>query len=121
MTQTGPIVLVLVAGVVLFAQVAGRATGPESITPSELPVLVTETPERVRLRVLLPEDVPPGSVEVQLAGRNVVVIAQGSGGRQLRSRSLWLSEAAVEDGAQADYESDGSLTITLRKARPAGP
>jgi len=122
MTQTGPIVLVLVAGVVLFAHaVAGRATGPESITPSELSVLVTETPERVRLRVLLPEDVPPGSVEVQLAGRNVVVIAQGSGGRQLRSRSLWLSEAAVEDGAQADYESDGSFTITLRKARPGGP
>ena len=122
MTQTGPIVLVLVAGVVLFAHaVAGPATGPEWITPSELPVLVTETPERVRLRVLLPEDVPPGSVGVQLAGRNVVVIAQGSGGRQLRSRSLWLSEAAVEDGAQADYESDGSLTITLRKARPGGP
>jgi HSP20 family molecular chaperone IbpA len=122
MTQTGPIVLVLVAGVVLFAHaVAGRATGPESITSSELPVLVTETPERVRLRVLLPEDVPLGSVEIQLAGRNVVVIAQGSGGRQLRSRSLWLSEAAVEDGVQAAYESDGSLTITLRKARPGGP
>src|SRR5947208_498305 len=70
MTQTGPIVLVLVAGVVLFAHaVAGRATGPESITPSELSVLVTETPERVRLRVLLPEDVPPGSVEVQVPNR----------------------------------------------------
>jgi hypothetical protein len=54
------------------------------------------------------------------SGRDVVVIAQGSGGRQLRSRSLWLSEAAVEDGAHADYEPDGSLTITLRKARPGG-
>src|SRR5262245_45651499 len=103
MTRTGPILLVLVAGVVLFAHaVDGGATDPESATPSELPVLVTETPENVHLRVLLPEDVPPGSVEVQLAGRDVVVIAQGSGGRQLRSRSLWLSEAAVEDDARAD-------------------
>ena len=122
MRRTRPIVLVLVVGVVLFAHALdSRAADPESIAQSDLPVLVIETPERVRLNVLLPEDVPPGSVEVQLAGRGVVVIAQGSGGRQLRSRSLWLSEAVVEDGAQADYEPDGSLTITLRKARHAAP
>jgi HSP20 family molecular chaperone IbpA len=120
MTRTGPFVLALVAGVVLhFAHaVDSRAADPAR---SELPVLVTETPERVRLHILLPDDVPPGSVEVQLAGRDVVVVAQGSGGRHLRSRSLWLSEAAVEDGAQADYEPDGSLTITLRKVHPGGP
>src|SRR6266403_4995670 len=119
MTRTRLIVSALVARLVLLTYgVESRAADPESINRSELPLLVTETPGMVRLRVLLPEDVPPGSVEVQLAGRNVVVIAQGSGGRRLRSRSLWLSKAAVEDGAQADYESDGSLTITLRKARP---
>ena len=118
--RTGPIVLVLAAGVILFAHADSRAADPEPIAPSELPVQVTETPTGVRLRVFLPEDVQSGSVEVQLAERDVVVIAQGSGGRQLRSRSLWLSEAAVEDGAQAEYEPDGSLTITLRKARPRG-
>ena len=116
--RTGPIVLV--AGVILFAHADGRAADPQPITPSELPVQVTETPQEIRLRVFLPQDVPPGSVEVQLAGRDVAVIAQGNGGRQLRSRSLWLSETAVEDGAQADYEPDGSLTITLRKARRSG-
>jgi len=116
--RTGPIVLVV--GVILFAHADSRAADLEPITSSELPVQVTETPKGVRLRVFLPEDVPPGSVEVQLSGRDVVVIAQGNGGRQLRSRSLWLSETAVEDGAQADYEPDGSLTITLRKARRSG-
>jgi HSP20 family molecular chaperone IbpA len=116
--RTGPIVLV--AGVILFAHADSQAADLEPITPSELPVQVTETPEGIRLRVFLPEDVPPGSVEVRLAGRDVVVIAQGNGGRPLCSRSLWLSETAVEDGAQADYEPDGSLTITLRKARRGG-
>ena len=121
MARAGRIVPALVAGVALFVHAAeGRAADPESIPGSELPVLVTETRETVRLRVLLAEDVPPGSVEVQLAGRDVVVVARGTGGRQLRSRSFWLSEAVVEDGAEADYEPDGSLTITLRKARPGG-
>ena len=121
MTRKGPFVLALVAGVVLFAHaIDGRAADPEPIARSELAVRVSETPETVQLRILLPEDVPPGSVEVQLAGRDVVVTARGSGGRHLRSRSLWLSEPVVEDGAQADYEPDGSLTITLRRAHPGG-
>jgi len=121
MTRTRLIVSALVARLVLLTYgVESRAADPESIPRSELPVLVTETRETVRLRVLLAEDVPPGSVEVELAGREVVVVARGSGGRQLRSRSFWLSEAGVEDGAEADYEPDGSLTITLQKARRGG-
>ncbi len=114
--------IVVVAGVILLAHADSWAADPEPVIPSELPVQATETPQGIRLRVFLPEDVPPGSVELQLAGRDVVVIAQGSGGRALRSRSLWLSETAVEDGAQVDYEPDGSLTITLRKEpRGGGP
>jgi len=118
--RAGVIVLVLVAGMVLFTHADSWAGDPEPITPSELSVQVTEMPETVRLRVALPEDVLPGSVEVQLARRDVVVIARGNAGRQLRSRSFWLSETAVEDGAQADYEPDGSLTVTLRKAHHSG-
>jgi hypothetical protein len=120
-TRAGRIVAALVAGLVFFGRAAECwGADPTSIDGSELPVLVTTTPGMVRLHVLLPEDVPPGSVEVQLVGRNVVVLAQDIRGRQRRSRSLRLSEAAVEDGAQADYEPDGSLTITLRSARPGG-
>jgi len=83
-----------------------------------MPVHDADTTDR--LRVLLPEDVPPGSVEVRLAGRKVVVLARGIDGRQLRSRSLRLADAPVEGGAQADYQPDGSLTITLQKARRGG-
>jgi len=121
MTRTRLIVSALVARLVLLTYgVESRAADPESINRSELPLLVTETPGMVRLRVLLPEDVPPGSVEVRLAGRKVVVLARGIDGRQLRSRSLRLADAPFEGGAQADYEPDGSLTITLQKARRGG-
>src|SRR5205823_4121750 len=100
MTRTRLIVSALVARLVLLTYgVESRAADPESINRSELPVLVTETPGMVRLQVLLPEDVPPGSVEVRLAGRKVVVLARGIGGRQLRSRSLRLADAPVEGGA----------------------
>lgn len=119
--STGWIVAALIAALGLMAHVAeGRAGDPESVDRVELPVLVTETPGVVRLHVLLREEVPPGSVEVLLTGQSVLVIAQDIRGRQLRSRSLRLSQAVVEDGAQADYEPDGSLTITLRTAHPGG-
>ena len=86
--------------------------------PMRLPVLVTETPRAVRLRIQLPEDVDPGSVEVQLAGREVAVVARSASGEQLRSETQRLSEPAVEDGAQADWEPDGTMTITLPRASP---
>lgn len=85
---------------------------------ADLPVVVTETAETVRLRILVPEEVDPGSVEVQLAGREVVVVARRTSGISIRSKTLRLAEAAVEQGATADYEPDGSLTITLQKVRP---
>jgi hypothetical protein len=110
------ILAVLVAGCSFAVNTAeSAAVSPEAIA---LPVLVTETPGIVRLSVLLPEGTPPGSVEVQVAGQSVVVLAQDIHGGQLRSRSLRLSQAVVEDGAQADFEPDGSLTIRLRARRP---
>ena len=116
--RAGSLVAALVAGVVLVAHADERVSEP---SPA-LPVQVTETPATVRLRVLLPENVPPGSVEVQLAGRKVVVLARTVHGKRLRSRSLRLSEEAVEDDAEADFAPDGSLTIVLqKKVRHGGP
>ena len=106
-----------IATALLLAAVAGAVERP-SDAASRLPVFVTETPGAVRLRVQLPDDVEPGSVEVQLAGREVAVIARSATGEQLRSEPQHLAEPAVEDGAQADWEPDGSVTITLPRARP---
>jgi HSP20 family molecular chaperone IbpA len=111
----------LVACLALLAH-AGEPTVADSGSrePSGLPVRVSETPATVRLHVLLPDNVPPGSVEVRLNGHKVIVLASTVGGRRLRSRSLRLSEEATEEGAEADYEADGSLTITLQKVRHDG-
>jgi hypothetical protein len=109
------ILTALVTGFGLVTGEAGnRAAASESIGTAELRVVVTERPGVVRLRVLLPEDVPAGSVEVQVTGRRIVVLAQDVAGRQRRSRSLRSAQAVVEDGAEADYEPDGSLIIRLR-------
>jgi HSP20 family molecular chaperone IbpA len=87
-----------------------------------LRVAVTETADAVRLRIVATAEVVPGSVEVQLAGRDVWVVARGTGGRAIRSEAIRLAEPAAEAGAAAEYEEDGSLTVTLPKARPhAGP
>jgi HSP20 family molecular chaperone IbpA len=116
--RVGSFAAALIAGAALLAHADERAPDPSA----QLPVQVTETPATVRLRVLLPENVPPGSVEVQLAGRKVVVLARTARGKRVRSRALRLSEEAVEDGAEADYNPDGSLTITLqKKVRHGGP
>jgi len=106
----------LVASLALLVHAVGDAAEPKSANRFKLPVLVTETPRTVRLQVILPDDVPPGSVEVQLSGNVVVVLAKGTDGRRLRSRSLRLSAEVVETGAQADYEPDGTLVLTLQKA-----
>ena len=85
----------------------------------ELPVAMTETPGAVRLEIAVPDDVEPGSIEVELAGLEVAVVARNTSGERIRSRPLRLSEPASEDGARADYEADGSVVVTLPKARPA--
>ena len=108
----------LVAGLVFVAQeAAGSAAVAGATGSAELRVVVSEQPGLVRLRVLLPDDVPPGSVEVQVAERTVVVLGRGTDGTRRRSRRLQLFQPVVEEGARAEYEPDGWLTITLR-ARP---
>jgi len=89
----------------------------------ELPVAVTETPDRVRLRVSAPdaEQIEPGTVEIQLAGREVTVVARSRSGRPLRSRPLRLAGPASEDGVTADYEDDRTLVVTLPKIQPPPP
>ena len=109
MTRTRLIVSALVARLVLLTYgVESRAADPESINGSELPVLVTETPGMVRLQVLLPEDVPPGSVEVRLAGR------YNKGTTEFPAGTVLL-RAAQPLGALAFYllepESDDGLAV----------
>jgi HSP20 family molecular chaperone IbpA len=119
---TGCVASVLVACLSLLAHAGEPAVADRGERDqSTLAVLVSETPATVRLHVLLPDNVPPGSVEVRLNGRKVIVLASTAGGRRLRSKSLRLSEEATEEGAEADYEADGSLTITLQKAHHDGP
>lgn len=109
---------VVLVGMVLLVTGA-RAAGPDSPAGSELPVLVTETPTRIRLHVLLPENVSPTSVDVELSGRTATVVAESAGDRRLRSRPIRLPASAIEEGAQATFEDDGSLTISLKRSRPA--
>ena len=89
----------------------------------ELPVAVTETPDRVRLRVSVPdaEQIEPGSVEIQLAGRDVTIVARSRSGRRLRSRPLRLAGPASEDGVTANYENDRTLVVTLPKIQAPRP
>ena len=101
-----------------LALARGHAQSGPADEMAELPVVVTETAETVRLRILVPDEVDPASVEVQLAGRKVVVVARRSNGASIRSRTLRLGADAAEQGATADYEPDGSLTVTLQKLRP---
>jgi hypothetical protein len=89
-----------------------------------LAVSVSETPDAILLRIQASGDVEPGSVEVQFAGRETVVLARDANGRRIRSQPLRLPEPVVEEGSSAGYDADGALVMTLRKqatAQDAGP
>jgi HSP20 family molecular chaperone IbpA len=89
-------------------------------TSSYMPVAsVSDTPGGVRLRIQASGDVEPGSVEVRFAGREAVVLARDLEGRAIRSQPIRLPAAVVEEGASADYDTDGALLITLRKQATA--
>jgi hypothetical protein len=100
-----------------------RGSGAAS---AALAVSVSETPDTVLLRIQASGDVEPGSVEVQFAHREMVVLARDAEGRSIRSQPLRLPELVVEEGASAGYDADGALVMTLRKqatirgARPTG-
>jgi HSP20 family molecular chaperone IbpA len=82
-----------------------------------VPVVVRETRDGVRLRIHLPPGGDPGSVEIRLDGRAVRVVAADADGHALESDAIALRQAVVESDAAADYDGDGWLTITLRRAR----
>jgi len=117
---------VLVVGFALWGAVGVRhAVGAMRLTPvvseggSSVPAwVVGETPHSVRVVIHFPPGTDPGSFEVQLLGSEVTVLARNAEGSHIRSRPLQLREPPVEDGATADYEGDGWLTVTLRKRTP---
>lgn len=112
---------VLVVGYALSGVVGGHAVDtirPLAVTSGQATVpawVVDETAHSVRVVIHFPPGTDPGSFEVQLAGAEVIVVARNAEGSHIRSQALRLREAPVEDGATADYEGDGWLTVTLRK------
>ena len=119
---------VLVVGFALWGMVGlQHAVGAMRPTPvmneggGAVPAwVVGETPHSVRVVIHFPPGTDPGSFEVQLLGSEVTVLARNAEGSHIRSRPLQLREAPVEEGATADYEGDGWLTVTLRKRAPGG-
>src|SRR6185295_1247564 len=80
-----------------------------------LAVSVSETPDAILLHIEASGDIQPGSVEVQFAGRETVVLARDTDGRRIRSQPLRLPEPVVEEGSSAGYDADGALVVALRK------
>jgi hypothetical protein len=103
---------------------AGESEGappPASAEPHQVIVDVDERGDSVRLRFPQEADIDPGSVQVLLAGRGVTILARTGAGRRVRSPHLRVSAPLTEEGATADYDADGSLTVTLRKQPPPEP
>jgi hypothetical protein len=116
------LLLAFVTLVGLAADVPREAPdGGCSSVSAELAVSIAEMPDAVRLRIQASGEVEAGSIEVRFAGRKMVVLARDAAGRAIRSESLRLPEAVVEDGASAGYDADGALVITLRKQATASP
>jgi HSP20 family molecular chaperone IbpA len=105
----------LVALILAGGAARAEEPAPEAPPPDELrAVIVEDSAETVSVWIDLPPTVDPASVEVQLAGRVVVVRARDDAGRTLRSPPLRAREALTEEGAEARYEGTW-LAITLRK------
>jgi hypothetical protein len=103
---------------------AGELEGappPAAAEPHQVIVDVDESGDSVRLRFPQEADIDPGSVQVLLAGRAVTILARTGAGRRVRSPHLRVASPLTEEGATADYDADGSLTVTLRKQLPAEP
>ena len=101
-------------GVTVLVAMLVASSAAHGLDAARLWAFAAESPEGVELRVFLPEGVDPGSVRVQLAGRRIVVVARDAAGRHLRSRPVTVDTPVVEEGADAAWEGDGWLTITLR-------
>jgi hypothetical protein len=97
----------------LAATAAGAPV--ERAPDAALDVTVSETAEAVEVRVFLASDLDPGSVEVQLGDRQVVVVARDAEGHRLRSAPIKVSAPLEEGDSRADYGPDGWLTVTVPK------
>jgi hypothetical protein len=78
-------------------------------------VSISETTGAVLLRIEVSGEVEPGSIEIQFAGLETVVLARDTQGRAIRSQSLRLPALVSEEDASADRAADGALVMTLRK------
>jgi hypothetical protein len=102
--------------VVGWAIAATAAAAPIERAPgAALDVTVSETAEAVEVRVFLASDLDPGSVEVQLGDRQVVVVARDADGHRRRSRPITVSAPLEEGDSRADYGPDGWLTVKVPK------
>jgi HSP20 family molecular chaperone IbpA len=106
--------VVLSLVVVFSAAIPGRARSQDP--PAVIRVQVRETPEVAIIRIRVPADVAPDSVDIVVNGRQVVVFARDREGRPLRSRIIRLRAPVVEEGAEADYEGSRWFVVTLRRA-----
>jgi len=92
----------------------GSTAPATSSGPFELRVVVEDRPGLVRVHVLLPEGFPADSINVETGGKDLVVVGRDRNGVLVRSRPIRLSHPVSAKGAEARFEHDGSLTITLR-------
>jgi hypothetical protein len=108
----------------LLVLTSARSSSDPGAASPVLAVSVSETPDAVLLRIQASGDVEPGSVEVQFADRETVVLARDAEGRPMRSQPVRLPELVAEEGSSAVYDADGALVLTLRKratVRNTGP
>ena len=85
-----------------------------------LRVEVYEGAVDVRLRIRLPADVDPGSVEITLSGSQLTIYARdATTGRRAYERHLVLNGPVRETGVRA--ESEGSHWLRVVLPRVSGP
>jgi len=84
-----------------------------------MPAVVVERSTTVEVRVRMEDRIDPGSVEVEIAGRTVTIRARDvAGGDHVYERRFVVHEPVIEEHAAAEYDSEGRLTIVLRKQAP---
>lgn len=105
----------------LLVATAAGGTQPASAVRPTIGLRVEESEGRARLDIVLPPGADPDSVDVQLDGRVVRVLARDHKGRLLRSRRHTLAGMPTEDRARAVRGADGSITVTLEPAEPPTP
>lgn len=109
-------VAMVMAMVLLASARAGWAVVEAGPTEARRPlrVEVYEGTSDVRLRIRLPADVDPGSVEILLAGTDLTIYARDSTtGRRAYERRLVLNGLVRETGVRAESEGSQWLRVVL--------